>query len=83
MTTMLTLDFVIASFFVTTLEKRRYCDKQGKQSMFRPLNLQGKLFVLQSQPSARVPNRFDLPEHRGSLSGQLSIILYHIRSGAI
>ena len=37
---------------------------------------QGKLFVLQSQPSTGVSNRCDLPEHRGSSSGQLSIINY-------
>lgn len=37
---------------------------------------QGKLFVLQSQPSAGISNRCDLPEHRRSSSGQLSIINY-------
>lgn len=35
MTTMLTVNFVIVSFFVTTLEKHRYCNMPGKQSMFR------------------------------------------------
>ena len=40
MTTMLTVGSVIVSFFVTTLEKCRYCNMRGKQGMFRPLNLQ-------------------------------------------
>lgn len=37
---MLTVGSVIVSFFVTTLEKCRYCNMQGKQGMFRPLNQQ-------------------------------------------
>ena len=77
---MLTVGFVIVSFFVTTMEKHRYCSKLEKQSNFKPINLQWmtqrKLFVLQGQPSAHVSNRCDLREHRGSSSGQLSIINY-------
>ena len=66
------------------------CDNSGKAQILQHVtnekhvqavkpamdDSQGKLFVLQSQPSAGVSNHCDLPEHRGSSSGQLSIINY-------
>ena len=67
-----------------------FCDNSGKAQILQHArkakhvqavkpamdDSQGKLFALQSQPSAGVSNRCDLQERRGSSSGQLSIINY-------